>query len=104
MPEIIVRKEPSPTDNRERDRWLRDAGREQMQEAAKREDPALKQIMCRCGHRLGEHYQGTRAMPCGKCACMECTAPRAEDLRRQKARLGVQDVTPLSRVFRKGRG
>jgi len=87
----------------ERHRWLRDVGREQMQEAAHREDPALKPIMCRCGHRISEHYQGTRSMPCGKCHCEWCTAPRAEEIRKQKARLRVEDVTPLSRVFRGGR-
>jgi hypothetical protein len=89
--------------NREDKRWLRDYGREMAQEAATREDPALKPIMCKCGHRLSEHYMGTRAMPCGKCRCEYCTAPRAEEIRRQRARMGVQDITPLSRVFRGGR-
>ena len=88
----------------ERQRWLRDLGREQAQEAARSDDPALKPIMCRCGHRLAEHYMGTMAMPCGKCGCMKCTAPRAEEIRKQKARLGVRDVTPLSSVFRGGKG
>jgi len=84
--------------------WLRDMGREQAREVALREDPALRQIMCGCGHRLGEHYMGTRAMPCGKCHCGYCTAPRAEEIRRDRGRKGVQDMTPLSRVFRGGRG
>lgn len=88
----------------EKRRWLRDYGREMAQETARSEDPALKPIMCKCGHRLAEHYQGTRAMPCGKCGCMECTAPRAEEIRKQRARVGAQDMTPLSRVFRGGRG
>lgn len=85
-------------------RWLADLGREVAQDAARRDDPALKPIMCRCGHRMTEHYMGTRAMPCGKCNCGHCTAPRAEVVRRDMARKGVQDVTPLSRVFRGERG
>jgi len=75
-------------------RFMRDMHKEMEREVAMREDPALAPMLCKCGHRLSEHYQGTMAMPCGKCACMRCTAPRAEDIRRQKARLGVKDITP----------
>lgn len=83
-------------------KFMRDMEREMEQEVSRKDDPALKPITCKCGHRLAEHYQGTQAMPCGKCSCMHCTAPRAEEIRRNRARLGIQDMTPHP-DFRRGR-
>jgi hypothetical protein len=78
-----------------RDRkYLKDMERETLEELDRREDPAAKPMLCKCGHTLAQHYPGTQAMPCGKCACSWCTAPRAEDVRRKRARLGVKDITP----------
>ena len=75
-------------------KFMRDMQKEMDKEASSKDDPALKPILCKCGHRLAEHYQGTMAMPCAKCSCMFCTALRAEDVRRKRARLGVKDITP----------
>lgn len=82
-------------------RYLNDMKRETMQEVSQREDPRNIPMLCKCGHRLSQHYQGTRAMPCSRCACTYCTAPNAEAIRRQRARLGVKDITPHP-DFRKG--
>ena len=75
-------------------RYLRDMNKEIARDVELRPDPAAKAIACKCGHTLAHHYQGTQAMPCGKCACAWCTAPRAEDVRKRRGRLGVKDLTP----------
>jgi hypothetical protein len=86
-----------------RDRkWMKDFEREHLEELDHREDPATKPIMCKCGHTLAMHYQGDRAMPCGKCSCAWCTAPRAEDVRRRRAKLGSPELHPHP-DFKKGR-
>ena len=84
---------PEIFDARDR-RFMRDMNREMARDVELRPDPATKAITCKCGHTLAQHYQGTMAMPCGKCACAWCSAPRAEDVRKQRARLRVQDITP----------
>lgn len=83
--------------------YLADMKREMMKTVATSEDPASRNVMCKCGHRLSQHYMGTRAMPCSKCHCTWCTAPNSEPLRRQKARLGVQDITPHPEFERRRR-
>ena len=75
-------------------KWMRDMEKEQMQEAATKEDPRSKPMLCKCGHRLSRHYQLTQAMPCRDCNCMYCTAPNAEPIRRERKRLGLDDITP----------
>ena len=82
-------------------RFMRDMHREIARDVEMKPDPAASAITCKCGHTLAQHYQGTQAMPCGKCACAWCSAPRAEDVRKRRARLGVQDITPHP-DFRKG--
>jgi hypothetical protein len=80
---------------------MRDMEREMEQEVATKEDPASIPMLCKCGHRLSQHYQGNRAMPCGKCSCAWCTAPKAEDIRRQRVKMGSPDMSPHP-DFRKG--
>jgi hypothetical protein len=82
-------------------RFMSDMYREIEQDVAKRDDPATKAMTCKCGHPISNHYPGTQAMPCSKCSCVWCTAPRAEDIRRKRAQLGVKDITPHP-DFRKG--
>ena len=89
-------------DERDR-RFLRDMNREIAKDVEMRPDPVAVAITCKCGHTLARHYPGTQAMPCSQCACAWCTAPRAEDVRKRRARLGVQDITPHP-DFKKGRG
>jgi hypothetical protein len=84
-------------------RYLNDMKKEMMKESLTREDPALKPITCKCGHRLAHHYMGDRAMACGKCSCNWCTAPRAEEIRRDKYRTGAPEMHPHP-TFRKGKG
>jgi hypothetical protein len=74
--------------------WLRDMKREAMKEVTTSEDPAYKRTMCKCGHRMGQHYMGNMAMPCGKCHCGHCECEAAETIRRDKKRKGVQDMSP----------
>jgi hypothetical protein len=83
--------------------YLRDMKREMMKEVRTSIDPAYKRNMCKCGHRLAQHYMGNRSMPCGKCSCGWCECEMAETLRRDKARKGVQDMSPHPE-FRGGRG
>jgi hypothetical protein len=81
--------------------WMRDMEKEVMSDVQKQEDPRSIPMLCKCGHRLSQHYQGTQAMPCGKCNCSFCTAPNAEKIRRDRKRMGIQDITPHP-DFRKG--
>ena len=74
--------------------FLNDLKRENLAELDKREDPAQKDILCKCGHTIGKHYMGDRAMPCGVCSCSWCTAPRAEVIRRERVRLGSPELHP----------
>ncbi len=76
-------------------KWLGDMQREIMKDVRSRPDPAMERNLCKCGHRLSEHYMGNRAMPCSKCSCNWCTAPKAEDLRRDKAKRGTPDLHPI---------
>lgn len=92
--ELIIPKDPDPNDRGERNRFLRDMKREMEQDLDRKPLAGTERNTCRCGHRLGEHYQGTRAMPCSKCRCSWCECENAEVLRRDRARKGVQDVTP----------
>ena len=87
----------------QRNRFLRDMNREIAKDVEMRPDPAAAAITCKCGHTLAHHYALTQAMPCRQCSCSWCTAPRAEDVRKRRARLGVQDITPHP-DFKKGRG
>jgi hypothetical protein len=84
-------------------KWLADMKKEVMKEVRDHPDPARERMMCKCGHPVSNHYTLNRAMPCGKCSCNWCTAPVAEQLRRDMARSGVQDVHPHS-AFRRGKG
>ena len=84
-------------------RWIADMYEEIEEEVRHRPDPATKHITCTCGHTLAKHYMGTQAMPCSKCNCMFCKCEAAERLRKDRARKGVKDMTPMSRLFRGGR-
>lgn len=81
--------------------WLGDMYREVETEVRQRPDPARERTTCSCGHSLSKHYMGTRAMPCSQCQCMYAQCEGAETIRKDKAQRGVEDITPLSRVFRR---
>ena len=92
--ESICPRAVDENDTKARDRWLRDMHKEMEKDAAKGPLPGADRNTCSCGHRVGEHFQGNRAMPCSRCSCSFCRCENAEKLRRDKAKSGAQDIHP----------
>jgi hypothetical protein len=85
--------------------WLHDMYREIEKEGKEKRMPGTDRNTCKCGHTFAKHYPLTQAMPCSMpgCRCDWCTAPVAEEARRNRKRMGAPEVPPLPRVFRGGK-